>query len=254
MTWAMSEERRDQAQEEARRVLSPVRLAVLLLLGALFLVVGGSRADAAEAEPAPDQGPHLVAGTLAALDADEGLTAVGATVDGLVDPVLTATEPVVEPVLEPVVGPVVEPVVAPLRPVVEQVVPPLAGLPVTELVAPAVAPVAGSVAGSDRVESPVRRAPAEGDAAATAAVDRSAPASATTPVADGHTDPAAPVHGTPESRSTASSSSDGGAGAPVPYAVLLTAFAAVLLFAGGVAPRRVAPPLAPTFLPPVFPG
>jgi hypothetical protein len=55
------------------------------------------------------------------------------------------------------------------------------------------------------------------------------------------------------SRSTASSS-DGGAGAPVPYAVLLTAFAAVLLFAGGVAPRRVAPPLAPTFLPPVFPG
>jgi hypothetical protein len=249
MRGAMSEERRDQAEEEARRVLSPVRLAVLLLLGALFLVVGGSRADAAEGEPAPDQAPHLVAGTLQALDADEGLTAVGATVDGLVDPVLTATEPVIEPVVEPVVRPVVEPVVAPLRPVVERVAPPLAGLPVIAPATPAPAPVTGS----DGVDAPVRRATAERSLEVAVAVDRPVAPSASAAVADADTDPAGPPQGTPVSRSTASSS-DGGAGAPVPYAVLLTAFAAVLLFTGGVAPRRVAPPLAPTFLPPVFPG
>jgi hypothetical protein len=57
----------------------------------------------------------------------------------------------------------------------------------------------------------------------------------------------------PVSRS-ATSTTDGGTGTPVPYAVLLTAFAAVLLFAGGIAPRRIVAPLAPTFLPPVFPG
>ena len=245
----MSEERRDQAQEEARHVLSPVRLAVLLLLGALFLVVGGSRADAAEAEPAPDQGPHLVAGTLGALDADEGLTAVGATVDGLVDPVLTATEsvvePVVDPVVEPVVEPVVGPVVAPLRPVVERVVTPLTGRPVPERLAPA--PAAG--AGPDRVGSSGHPTTTEGRIDTAAALVDDGPAS----VAGSGSASGTPVHGSPVSRSMASSS-DGGTGAPVPYAVLLTAFAAVLLFAGGVAPRRVAPPLAPTFLPPVFPG
>jgi hypothetical protein len=62
------------------------------------------------------------------------------------------------------------------------------------------------------------------------------------------TEPGAPV-----SRSTASAT-DGSTGTPVPYAVLLTAFAAVLVLAGGIAPRRVAPPPAPSFLPPVFPG
>jgi hypothetical protein len=251
MRGAMSEERRDQAQEEARRVLSPVRLAVLLLLGAFFLVVGGSQADAAEPEPAPDRGPHLVAGALRGLDADEGSIAVGATVDGVVDPVIAATEPVIEPVVEPVVRPVVEPVVAPLRPVVEQVAPPLAGLPAVAPATPAPAP--GS--GSDRVDAPVRRAATERslEVGVTAAVDRPAAPSAPAPVADVDTDPAARAQGTPAFPSTASSS-DGGTGAPVPYAVLLTAFAAVLLFTGGVAPRRVAPPLAPTFLPPVFPG
>jgi hypothetical protein len=249
----MSEEGRDQAQEEARRVLSPVRLAVLLLLGALFLVVGGSRADAAEAEPAPDQGPHLVAGTFGALGADEGLTAVGATVDGLVDSVLTATEsvtdPVVEPVVQPVVGPVVEPVVAPLRPVVERVVTPPATVPAPELLAPAPA----ATAGPDRAGSSVRPATTEGGTDTAAALAAPAAEDGPASMAASGRASGAPVHGSPVSRSTASSS-DGGAGAPVPYAVLLTAFAAVLLFAGGVAPRRVAPPLAPTFLPPVFPG
>jgi hypothetical protein len=249
----MSEEGRDQAQEEARRVLSPVRLAVLLLLGALFLVVGGSRADAAEAEPAPDQGPHLVAGTFGALGADERLTAVGATVDGLVDPVLTATEsvtdPVVEPVVQPVVGPVVEPVVAPLRPVVERVVTPPATVPAPELLAPAPAATAGPA----RAGSSVRPATTEGGTDTAAALAAPAAEDGPASMAASGRASGAPVHGSPVSRSTASSS-DGGAGAPVPYAVLLTAFAAVLLFAGGVAPRRVAPPLAPTFLPPVFPG
>jgi hypothetical protein len=249
----MSEEGRDQAQEEARRVLSPVRLAVLLLLGALFLVVGGSRADAAEAERAPDQGPHLVAGTFGALGADERLTAVGATVDGLVDPVLTATEsvtdPVVEPVVQPVVGPVVEPVVAPLRPVVERVVTPPATVPAPELLAPAPAATAGPA----RAGSSVRPATTEGGTDTAAALAAPAAEDGPASMAASGRASGAPVHGSPVSRSTASSS-DGGAGAPVPYAVLLTAFAAVLLFAGGVAPRRVAPPLAPTFLPPVFPG
>jgi hypothetical protein len=245
----MSEEGRDQAQEEARRVLSPVRLAVLLLLGALFLVVGGSRADAAEAEPAPDQGPHLVAGTLGALDADEGLTAVGATVDGLVDSVLTATESVTDPVVEPVVDPVVEPVVSPLRPVVERVVTPPATVPAPELLAPAPAATAGPA----RAGSSVRPATTEGGTDTAAALAAPAAEDGPASMAASGRASGAPVHGSPVSRSTASSS-DGGAGAPVPYAVLLTAFAAVLLFAGGVAPRRVAPPLAPTFLPPVFPG
>jgi hypothetical protein len=157
---------------------------------------------------------------------------------------------VVEPVVEPVVRPVVEPVVAPLQPVVERVAPPLAGLPVPELVAPAAAPVAGS----DGVERPVRVTPAEGGADGTVTVDGPATTPATAALADGPSDPAAPVHGSPVSRSTAASSDSGGTGAPVPYAVLLTAVAAVLLFAGGVAPGRVAPPVAPTFLPPVFPG
>src|SRR5215212_5304482 len=127
---SMSEERRVQEQEGARRVLPPVRLAVLLLLGALFLVLGGSRADAAGAGPPPATGPSLVAGTLEAVDAGPALTAVGTTVDGVVDPVLTATEPVVEPVVPPVVEPVVQPVAAPLAPVVEQVVAPVAPQPV----------------------------------------------------------------------------------------------------------------------------
>ena len=138
MMWAMSEERREQAQEGARSVLSPVRVAVLLLLGALFLVVGGSRADAAEAEPVAQEAPKLVSTTLGALDAGPALPGLGATVDGVVDPVLTATEPVLEPVVEPVV----EPVAAPLQPVVERVVPPLPGPKVTDLLAPVVAPAA----------------------------------------------------------------------------------------------------------------
>ena len=61
------------------------------------------------------------------------------------------------------------------------------------------------------------------------------------------------MHGSPVS-GTAGSTSDGGTGSPAPYAVLLTAAVAVLLFTGGVAPRKDAAPLAPTFLPPVFPG
>ena len=250
MTWTMSEERRDQAQEGAPRVLSPVRLAVLLLLGAFFLVLGGSRADAAEAQPVPDEGPELLSGTLAALDAGPALTRVGATVDGVVDPVLTATEPVVDPVVEPIVRPVVEPVATPLRPVVERAVPPLAGAPGTALLAPPAAPPAAP----ERAVPPVRTATVHdagptAETVTTTATTTPAPAS----VADARTEPAAPLHGTPVSRS-ATSTTDGGTGTPVPYAVLLTAFAAVLLFAGGVAPRRVVAPLAPTFLPPVFPG
>jgi hypothetical protein len=246
MMCAMSEERREQVQEEARSVLSPVRVAVLLLLGALFLVVGGSRADAAEAEPVAQEAPKLVSTTLGALDAGPALTGLGATVDGVVDPVLTATEPVLEPVVEPVV----EPVAAPLQPVVERVVPPLAGPKVTDLLAPVVAPAAAP----ERAVPSVPAAPAsdaEPTVEAVTATATTTPAAASS--ADARTEPAAPAHGTPVSRS-ATSTTDGGTGTPVPYAVLLTAFAAVLLFAGGIAPRRVVAPLAPTFLPPVFPG
>ena len=246
----MSEERRVQEQEEARRVLSPVRLAVLLLLGALFLVLGGSRADAAEAGTPPAKDPSLLAGTLDAVDAGPALTAVGKTVDGVVDPVLTATGPVVEPVVEPVVRPVVEPVVTPLRPVVERVVAPVGALPVTELVAPV-------ATGSDRPAPPAhgtveaRTEAAPGSVAA--AVDTPHVASSAAQVAVPRTVREAPTSGMPVSR-PASTTTDNGTGTPVPYAVLLTAFVAVLLLAGGVAPGRVAPPLAPTFLPPVFPG
>lgn len=246
MRGAMSEERREQAQEEAPSVLSPVRVAVLLLLGALFLVIGGSRADAAETPPVPEEGPQLVSTALGVLDGGPVLAGAGATVDGVVDPVLTATEPVLEPVVEPVVAPVV----APLQPVVDRVVRPLPGLPVPELLAPVAAPAATP----ERVAPPVRTAPADHAEPAAEAVTATATTSpAPAPVAAAHTEPAAPVHGTPVSRS-ATSNTDGGTGTPVPYAVLLTAFAAVLLFAGGVAPRRVVAPPAPTFLPPVFPG
>ena len=247
---SMSEERDDQVQEAARRVLSPVRLAVLLLLGALFLVLGGSRADAAEAGPASDEGPGLLAGTLSALDAGPELTRVGATVDAVVAPVTDAAEPVVAPVVRPVV----EPVVTPLRPVVERVAAPLAPLPVVDLVAPVAAPVAGS----DRPVAPVSHTAAETptDApttaeATTAAVSETSAEATPQALADAGSE--APEPGAPVSRSTASAT-DGSTGTPVPYAVLLTAFAAVLVLAGGVAPRRVAPPLAPSFLPPVFPG
>jgi hypothetical protein len=246
MMGAMSEERREQAQEEARSVLSPVRVAVLLLLGALFLVVGGSRADAAEAEPVAQEAPELVARTLGALDAGPALTRVGTTVDSVVDPVLTVTEPV----LEPVVDPVVEPVVAPLQPVVERVVPPLPGPKVTDLLTAVAAPAAAPEGAVPSVRTaPVSDVGPTVEAVTTTATTTPAASSA----ADARTEPAAPVHGTPVSRS-ATSTTDGGTGTPVPYAVLLTAFAAVLLFAGGIAPRRVVAPLAPTFLPPVFPG
>ncbi len=246
----MSEERPTQEPESARRALPLARLAVLVLLGALFLVLGGSRADAAEAEPAPADGPGLLGGTLAAVDAGPELTRVGSTLDAVVDPVLTGAQPVVEPV----VGPVVEPVVTPLRPVVERVAAPVAPLPVAELVAPLAAPASGSErpatkAHSAAAERGVDRPTGPG----TATVDQSDAASGATSQAVTETSSEAPGHGTPVSRSTASAI-DGSTGTPVPYAVLLTAFAAVLLLAGGVAPRRVAPPLAPSFLPPVFPG
>ena len=87
----------------------------------------------------------------------------------------------------------------------------------------------------------------------TAALAATSGAPTSASVADAPADPPGGVSGTPVSP-RAASTADGGTSAPVPYAVLLTAFAAVLLFAGGVAPRRVAAPLAPTFLPPVFPG
>jgi hypothetical protein len=190
-----------------------------------------------------------VAGTLAVVDAGPVLTQVGTTVDVVVAPVLTAAQPVVEPVVEPVVHPVVEPVVTPLRPAVDRLVAPVAALPV----APPALPLAGS-------EGPARvhRAAPEGLVETTAgpgaaAVQRTSTGAASAPVAHAPTGPEAPSHGTPVSRS-ASTTSDGGTGSPVPYAVLLTAFLAVLLFSGGIVPRRVAAPLAPTFLPPVFPG
>jgi cobalamin biosynthesis Mg chelatase CobN len=122
-------------------------------------------------------------------------------------------------------------------------------VPAPELLAPAPAATAGPA----RAGSSVRPATTEGGTDTAAALAAPAAEDGPASMAASGRASGAPVHGSPVSRSTASSS-DGGAGAPVPYAVLLTALAAVLLFAGGVAPRRVAPPLAPTFLPPVFPG
>ena len=250
MSSSMSEERDDQVQEAARRVLPPVRLAVLLLLGALFLVVGGSRADAAEAEPASDERSGLLAGTLAAVDAGPELTRVGATVDAVVAPVTEATEPVVAPVVRPVV----EPVVAPLRPVVERVAAPLAPLPVAELVAPVAAPAIGSDGPVAPLSDTTVETAVEASVARQAvAADVSETSAQATPQALADAASEAPEPGGPVSRSTASAT-DGGTTTPVPYAVLLTAVAAALVLAGGVAPRRVAPPLAPSFLPPVFPG
>jgi len=250
MLRAMSEERREQAQEEARRVLSPVRVAVLLLLGALFLVVGGSRADAAEAAPASGAGPGLLAGTLSAVDAGPELTAVGGTVDGLVAPVLAAAEPVVAPVVSPV-QPVLEPAVAPLQPVVRRVVPPLPALPLPALavVTEASATPVSHAASGPAVEAPADTAPAA-ERTEVAPVTRTVSA-AQAVASDG---PQAPAHQAPATRPASTSTTGGGTGAPVPYAVLLTAFLAVVLLVGGVVPRTSAPPLAPSFLPPVFPG
>jgi hypothetical protein len=250
---SMSEERRDTTQEEARRVLSPVRVAVLLLLGAFFLVIGGSRADAAEAAPAPEAGPGLLAGTLSAVGAGPELTAVGGTVDGVVDPVLTATEPVLAPVVAPV-QPVLQPAVAPLRPVVERVVPPVPALPLpalpTVVPAPSEQPVTALQAGAERT--------AEASSDSLPATDRTGlvpatgdDAAAGTMTSDG---PEAPVHPTPATRPVSTTNADGGTAPQVPHAVLFTALLAVVLLVGGVAPRTSAPPLAPTFLPPVFPG
>jgi hypothetical protein len=250
----MSEERRDQAQEEARRVLSPVRVAVLLLLGALFLVIGGSRADAAEAAPASEAGPGLLAGTLSAVDAGPELTAVGGTIDGLVDPVLTAAEPVVAPVVAPVaspVRPVLEPAVAPLQPVVERVVPPLPVLPLPALsvvTEASTTPVPHAGTGH-ALEAATDTSPA---AERTEVTPVTRTVSAAEAVASDGTE--APAHQAPATRPVSTSTTDGGTGAPAPHAVLLTAFLAVILLVGGVVPRTSAPPLAPTFLPPVFPG
>jgi hypothetical protein len=249
MTCAMSEERRDQAQEEARRVLSPVRVAVLLLLGAFFLVIGGSRADAAVAAPAPGPGPGLLAGTLSAVGAGPELTAVGGTVDGLVDPVLTAAEPVVAPVVAPV-APVVEPAATPLRPVVEQVLPALPALPVA-LPAPSEQPA--TAVPQDAAERTI-----EAPSGTTETAERSevAPATRTATGAEtvGSEAPQAPAHPAPATRTASTSTADGGTGNQVHAAVLLTALLAVALLVGGIVPRTSAPPLAPSFLPPVFPG
>ena len=254
MLRSMSEERRDQAQEEARRVLSPVRVAVLLLLGALFLVIGGSRADAAEAAPASEVGPGLLAGTLSAVDAGPQLTAVGGTIDGLVDPVLTAAEPVVAPVVAPV-RPVLEPAVTPLQPVVQRALPTLPALPLPAL--PVVVPAPSEQPATAALQAGAERAigsPAGTDAAAerteltsvtrTAGADRAVATDASE----------APVRQAPATRPVSTSTTDGGTGSPVSHAVLFTALPAVILLVGGIVPRTSAPPLAPTFLPPVFPG
>jgi hypothetical protein len=257
MLSSMSEERRDTTQEEARRVLSPVRVAVLLLLGAFFLVIGGSRADAAEAAPAPEAGPGLLAGTLSAVGAGPELTAVGGTVDGLVDPVvdpvLAATEPVLAPVVAPV-QPVLEPAVAPLRPVVERVAPPVPALPLpalpTVVPAPPEQPLTAPQAGAERT--------AEASSDSLPATDRTGlvPATGGDAAAGSITSggPEAPVHPTPATRPVSTTNADGGTAPQVPHAVLFTALLAVVLLVGGVVPRTSAPPLAPSFLPPVFPG
>lgn len=259
MHGAMSEERRDPTQEEARRVLSPVRVAVLLLLGAFFLVIGGSRADAAEAAPAPEPSPGLLAGTLSAVGAGAELTAAGGTVDGLVDPVvdpvLAAAGPVVAPVVAPV-RPVLEPAVAPLRPVVEQVVAPLPALPQPTLPVALRAP--SEQAATPVLPSGVERTSDGGPAATTEAAERTeitlaAPA-ATAAEAVGSEAPEAPVHTAPATRPASTSTTDGGSGNQVPAAVLFTALLGVVLLVGGVVPRTSAPPLAPPDLPPVFPG
>jgi hypothetical protein len=254
----MPEERRDHERGGGRRAPRLARLAVLLLLGAFFLLIGGSPADAAESAPVAAERPGLLAGTLDALDADPVLApvsdVVGPVVADVVEPVVTATEPVVAPVLAPVVAPVrpvLEPAVPPLRPVVEQVVDPVAPLPGTPLVAPAAVR-----ADADAVARPTHPVAAEGrtDVAAARAADtteRTVAGSPATGLPDAGT--GAPAQGAPTPR-PASTTGDGGTGTPVPYGVLVAAFAVVLLLAGGVVPRTSAPPLAPTFLPPVLPG
>jgi hypothetical protein len=250
----MSEERREPMQEEARRVLSPVRMAVLLLLGAFLLVIGGSRADAAEAAPAPEPSPGLLAGTLSAVGAGPELTAVGGTVDGLVAPVVTAAEPVVAPVVAPV-RPVLEPAVTPLRPVVQRVVPPVPALPLPAL--PVVVPVLSEQPATAALQGGAERT-IESPAGTDAAAERTEVTPVATTAAAAETvasdTPEAPASPAPATRPVSTSTTDGGTTIPVAHAVLFTALAAVVLLVGGVVPRTSAPPLAPSFLPPVFPG
>jgi hypothetical protein len=144
--------------------------------------------------------------------------------------------------------------VTPLRPVVKRVVPPLPALPLPAL--PVVAP-APSEQPATALQGGAERT-AEASAVAVPAAERTELTSVTRTAAAAEAvasdAPEAPVHEAPATRPVSTSTTDGGTGTPVPHAVLFTALLAVVLLVGGVVPRTSAPPLAPTFLPPVFPG